>query len=375
MAAHPDFLRSQLQTLVSPSFPSTSNPLTGLAARCFGAGREIPLWLLQPSLSLQALGRQQSSLATRLAAVRQTVEAIDDLFAAHLPEHWSWFQSTEAAGMSPHELLPRWVDLLVAEGGTVLRRQLLRDMADRGTLLQPVVQVDEYQRAWLHRYFMERIYPLLTPLAVDPGHPFPFISSASVNLLVELRDPDRPRARSLFARVKIPATTPAWIRVPTFHDGHLLKPAHRSYGMPLPAQATTTYVWSADLVRFFVHHLFTGMPVRRVYLFRVVRGETPLPGGQPGNGSRHRRRVDRPAARLDVERRMDDGVVQWLGEHLCLPDYAVARHDFLTEWLAAMQVSDQVVEALAPADPAFPRFNATGFDATGFNSPGVSTSG
>lgn len=359
MAAHPDVLRTQVQTAVSQSFPSTSNPLVGLAARCFGPGRDLPLWLLQPSLALQVMGRKQNPLSTRLAAVGQTVEDIDALFTVHLAEQWSWFQSPAATGMTPQDTLPSWVDLLIAQGGAALRRQLLPELADRGIQLQPVVQVDESQRAWLHRYFTDRIYPLLTPLAVDSGHPFPFISSASVNLLVELRNPDRPRARSLFARVKIPSTTPAWIRVPTFGHDALLKPSHRAYGMPLIPQGSATYVWSADLVRFFVHHLFTGMPVRRVYLFRVVRGESPLPGGEVAN-NRHRRRADRPAARLDVERRMDDGVLKWLSEHLCLPDYAVARHDFLTEWLATMQISRQVVEDLAPADPAYPRFSAFG---------------
>src|SRR5688572_29200293 len=103
MAAHADIVRSQLGAFASQQFPSTANPLTGLAARCFGAGKDVPLWLLQPSLALQTLGRRQSALTARLAAARQVMDSVDDLFALHLPAQWDWFQSPEADGLVPQE--------------------------------------------------------------------------------------------------------------------------------------------------------------------------------------------------------------------------------------------------------------------------------
>jgi polyphosphate kinase len=143
--------------------------------------------------------------------------------------------------------------------------------------------------------------------------------------LVELRKPEAKRtgAPSLLARVKVPTTTPRLIPVPA-------RP-----GVEPSADDPETigaYVCAADVVRFFVHHLFPSMPVRHVYLFRVVRGATPLPGALPAGTQRPRREENRPAVRLDAEQRMDPELLRWLVEHLRLPGYAVARHDGLAEW-------------------------------------------
>lgn len=298
----------------------------GLAARCFGPRRDLPAWLMQPALALQAATDRRRPLAERVADLAAMVEGIDALFTDHVAPNWEWFHPAHLNVPPAYEALPRWVESLYAEGSLLLRRHLLPDLAEAGIAIRPVVQTDESQRAWLHRHFMQRIYPLLTPLAVDPGRPFPFISSESFNLLVELRRPEGAEEGNgvprLFARVKIPVETPALIALPA-----------TTQGPGLPGRRTpAVHVWTADLVRFFVHHLFTGMPVRRVYFFRIVRGETALPGAPRLAPARHRRQEDRPVVRVDVERRMEEGVLAWLVEHLRLPAYAVARHESLPEW-------------------------------------------
>ena len=287
--------------------------------------RDLPPWLVQPGLTLQAVARRDRPLAARLDDLTHMLDEVDDLFAVHLPAHAQWLQSFASTGPLPAEVVSRWVDTLFADAAILLRRDLLPDMEAGGVAIRPVVKLDEAQRAWLHRHFTRRIYPLLTPLAVDPGRPFPFISSESLNLLVELRKPEARRtgAPSLLARVKIPTTCPRLIPIPA-------RPAARSDEDD--ATDTGVYVCAADVVRFFVHHLFPGMPVRRVYLFRVVRGEKPLPGMIQNGKLRPRRDESRPAVRLDVEQRMDPDVLAWLVEHLRLPAYAVARHDGLAEW-------------------------------------------
>jgi polyphosphate kinase len=72
-------------------------------------------------------------------------------------------------------------------------------------------ELNEEQRAHLEAFFHREIYPILTPLAVDPGHPFPFISNLSLNLAVELRDPANGETR--FARIKVPPNRARWISV------------------------------------------------------------------------------------------------------------------------------------------------------------------
>lgn len=297
--------------------------VSALIARCFGAARDLPAWLLQPALTLEAVARRERPLALRLHDLTQVLDEVDDLFAVHLSAQ-PWFQ---AAGGVPSagETVTRWVDTLFAEAAILLRRQILPDLMAAGLAVLPVTKLDEMQRGWLHQHFSRRIYPLLTPLAVDPGRPFPFISSASLNLLVELRKPEARRTDtpSLLARVKVPTTTPRLIPVPALPG---VEPCADD---PVTIGA---YVCAADVVRFFVHHLFPSMPVRRVYLFRVVRGERSLPGSLPAGSQRPRREESRPVVRLDAEQRMDPELLRWLIEHLRVPTYAVARHDGLSEW-------------------------------------------
>jgi polyphosphate kinase len=298
-----------------------------LPERCFGAGRQLPEWLIRPWLLLQEAAQRRRPLSERLTDLIQVAQSLDDLFAVHLPVEAEWFQCQEAAGLSIDEHIPRWVDELIGEATQLFLHQLRPELIAGGIYVRSVAQLDEWQRDWLYRHFMERIYPLLTPLAVDPGRPFPYISSDSLNLLVELHRVDGVPGgnilgrNSLFARVKVPRATPRLVAVPT-----------QPNGIVTSNFAPTVYVCSADLVRYFVQHLFTGMPVRHVYLFRLVRGEHPLPGACASTSTRHRRQEDKPVVRLDVEQRMSAPVLNWLMEHLRLPAYALAQHDRLFDW-------------------------------------------
>ena len=303
--------------------PSSATIWPNLPERCFGADRHLPEWLIRPWNLLQEAAQRRHPLAERLADLTEVAQSLDELFAIHLPQQADWFQSKDAAGLSIAEHMPRWVDELIAEATQLFMHQLRPELVAEGIYVRSVAQLDEWQRDWLYQYFMARIYPLLTPLAVDPGRPFPYISSDSLNLLVELHRVEGVRSGNLldrthlFARVKVPRSTPRLVAVPT---------------QPTSVFAPTVYVCSADLVRFFVNHLFAEMPVRHVYLFRLVRGDLPLPGACANGAVRQRRQEDKPVVRLDVEQRMGTPVLNWLMEHLRLPRYALAQHDRLFDW-------------------------------------------
>jgi polyphosphate kinase len=321
---------------------ATTRGLT-LPARCFGADRQLPEWLIQPWQLLQRAGKRRRPLDARLADLAQVARALDDLFALHLPAQANWFQSPDATGLSIAESMPRWVDGLIGEAMSLFLQQLRPDLTKAGITIKAVAQLDEWQRDWLHQHFMQRIYPLLTPLAVDPGRPFPYISSDSLNLLVELRRVEDGQSGSpsergnLFARVKVPRATPRLVAVPVQPGSHA-------------GNQATLYVCSADLVRFFVHQLFPGMPVRHVYLFRLVRGERALPGATHA-ATRTRRQEDKPVVRLDVEQRMAEPVLNWLLEHLHLPRYALAQHDRLFDWSCLPDLATSVESRASHASP------------------------
>src|SRR5688572_22426201 len=106
-------------------------------------------------------------------------------------------------------------------------------------------------REYLSTYFSREICPVLTPLAFDPGHPFPFISNLSRNFAVVVRHKNRTK----FARVKIPDVLPRFIAIPdSVNPG-----------------AGLVFVFLEDVIRANIHELFPGTQVRSAHLFRIVR--------------------------------------------------------------------------------------------------------
>jgi polyphosphate kinase len=104
---------------------------------------------------------------------------------------------------------------------------------------------------WLKRYFDTHIFPVLTPLAFDPGHPFPYISNLSMNLAVRVKH----GGRTKFARVKVPGMLPRFIAIPEH----------------LALRAGISYVLLEDVIRRNLQELFPGTHVEGAHLFRVIR--------------------------------------------------------------------------------------------------------
>ena len=119
------------------------------------------------------------------------------------------------------------------------------------------------QRKLLRRHFEQEIFPTLTPLAIDPGHPFPHISNLSVNLAVVLNDPAVGGER--LARVKAPGIFPRLLRIPseeTVQD-------YEEYG--LEEVLADNFVWMEDVVAANLDLLFPGLEIVGAYPFRVTR--------------------------------------------------------------------------------------------------------
>ena len=101
----------------------------------------------------------------------------------------------------------------VARQDEILRKDLFPRLRDLGIRLCSWEELDPEQRRELARMFEARIFPVLTPLSVDPSHPFPYISNLSLNLAVVVRDPDTQVHR--FARIKVPPLFARWIALPS----------------------------------------------------------------------------------------------------------------------------------------------------------------
>lgn len=110
------------------------------------------------------------------------------------------------------------------------------------------------EKSWVQAYYLKNVFPVLTPLSVDPGHPFPFISNLSTSLGITLRHPER--EEQLFARVKIPQVLPQWIRI-GLGSQEAVKPLR--------------FVSLVEVIRENLHGLFPAMEVINVMPFRLTR--------------------------------------------------------------------------------------------------------
>ncbi len=141
---------------------------------------------------------------------------------------------------------------LVSQMATCYQEQILPALAQNRIHLLRWNQLSQEEQAAAGQYFHQHVFPVLTPLAVDPGHPFPFLSNLSESLGVVLRHPERPE--KLFARIKVPGNIQRWIRL----GGATGTGEHR-------------FVSIYDIIRHNLGDLFPEMSVADVMLFRVTR--------------------------------------------------------------------------------------------------------
>ncbi|MEQ1692700.1 MAG: polyphosphate kinase 1, partial [Gemmatimonas sp.] len=130
---------------------------------------------------------------------------------------------------------------------TALREQLWPALAERGVRLVTMHDLSSSEAKDVGEYFESQVFPVLTPLAVDPGHPFPYISNLSLSLAVEIRDPVT--GAEHFARVKVPRSLPRWVPV----------------GRP------NCFVPLEDVIGANLGALFPGMTVAQWHTFRITR--------------------------------------------------------------------------------------------------------
>ena len=160
------------------------------------------------------------------------------------------YVETSPDGMTPeHQLraISGIVRDLSRQHRHCLMQEVLPELAEHGTHLHlRVSDLAVEDREHLDRYFQSNVFPVLTPLAVDPGHPFPYISNLSLSLAVVLRGAD---GEERFARVKVPKTLPRWVA--------LTQPHH--------------YVPLEQVIGANLEALFPGVEILGWYVFRITR--------------------------------------------------------------------------------------------------------
>ena len=180
-------------------------------------------------------------------------------------------------------------------------RELKPLLRQAGVVMSEYHELHPSQREPLDAFFRDYIYPILTPLAVDPGHPFPFISNLSLSLAVQLRRPDRNTTH--FARVKVPMNSGRWIQVKGSPHPHHLVPIE-------------------EVIRHNIGELFPGMVVESANLFRVTRNADVRRDDEEAEdlvaliSEELRERRFAPVVRMEVEREMPQQVRELLAHEL-----------------------------------------------------------
>lgn len=207
-------------------------------------------------------------------------------------------QILSADGRSPSQQLTFLRDAIIAMHHKMtetwesnLKPALRRDA---GIVICDYADLTDRQKEAMAHYFRTEIFPILTPLAVDPGHPFPFISNLSLSLAVILRQTEQDALR--FARLKVP--TQRWVPVPA-DPPHTLP--HHQYFLPVE-----------QIIAQHAAELFAGMEVISIHPFRITRNADILRDEEEAEdllkmiSAELRRRRFAPVVRLEVDHKMPD---------------------------------------------------------------------
>src|SRR6266566_2983401 len=204
----------------------------------------------------------------------------------------------------PRQVLGRILEVtgeLMLRHAACFREAVLPALTAQGIEILRWGELSETEQQSLHRLFRERIYPVLTPLVVDPAHPFPYISGLSLNLAVVVSDPET--GGEMFARVKVPPLLPRFLEVSP----------HR-------------FVPLEDVIAAHLTQLFEGMEILEHHVFRVTRNqdlevdEDVTEDLMQALERELLRRKFGPAVRLEVEDSMSAAVLERL-----LPDLGIAE--------------------------------------------------
>jgi polyphosphate kinase len=154
------------------------------------------------------------------------------------------------------------VTRLMEEAYLCLREYLLPALEEAGIVLMQYSSLSRAERTALEHYFQETVFPVLTPLAFDPGRPFPHISNLSLNIAVVVRDA---AGAEHFARVKVPETLPKLI--PVQHANH----ETASDQTMKPQGHKAAFVWLEQLIMGNLQRLFPGMDIVEAHGFHLTR--------------------------------------------------------------------------------------------------------
>ena len=211
--------------------------------------------------------------------------------------------AANVAGFTPMELMKQVslrTNALMERQSNVYHKEIEPLLKKQGIEFVHWDQLNDTERGYVTKLFQDRIFPVLTPLAVDPSHPFPYISGLSLNLAVIVKNPTS--HEEFFARVKVPEILPRFIA--TAKTG------------------STRFLPLEDLIAIHLQELFPGMIIQDHYTFRITRNQDMDLDEEESEDiltsieQELARRRFGPPVRLEIESEVDEKLVTRLSNEL-----------------------------------------------------------
>ncbi|NMW65944.1 RNA degradosome polyphosphate kinase [Mobiluncus mulieris] len=226
------------------------------------------------------------------------------------------FATVSSSGLTPRQLegeISRRSHEMTGNVYHYFQETIRPELDKAGLVITGWEALNDTQKNALHRYFRNQVFPILSPLAIDPAHPFPFISGLALNLAILVRNPSS--GKDHFARLKVPAQLPRF--VPLSEQGVENDPSER-----ILSGEVVNFVPMEQIIAAHLDHLFPGMEVVESHPFRVTRNEDLEVEEDDAENiltameSELAKRRFGPAVRLEVTEKMPAYILDFLTENL-----------------------------------------------------------
>jgi polyphosphate kinase len=221
-------------------------------------------WLEFNQRVLHEAADQRTPLLERAKFLAIVSSNLDEFFMKRigLLTRQMWQQSSaltpEPSAYREEQVLREKIQAMIAAQADIFRRVLRPELARHGVHLLEWAELTAEEQRQAHAVFRQKIYPVLTPLVVDPSHPFPFLSNLSQSLGVLLKNPGT--GQTEFARIKAPGHVAAWLNLETGDAAH-----------PHNSGQSLRFFRLLDVIRANLNELFPEMQILEVMPFRVTR--------------------------------------------------------------------------------------------------------
>jgi polyphosphate kinase len=300
--------------------------------------------------------RASVPLAERLRYICIVSSNLDEFFEVRISDLSE--EIRETGGASPQaaayaEIMQR-AHLLVHEQYTLFNQTIMPALERRDIVVLNHAQRDESQRAWVREYFMREVRPLLSPIGLDPSHPFPQVLNKSLNFILQLEGKDAFGRPSAIAILKVPRVLPRVIPLP-----------------PRLVPGKQAFVMLSSVIRAHLQDVFPGREIGGFSQFRVTRDSDLSVDEREVHNLRQAMRMELTqrhfgnAVRLEVLATCPPPLQALLQEQFQLPEQAVFRVDGPVNLVRLNQLVDHLTQPplrWTPFAPAWPTKLATGSD-------------